>query len=215
MRFISEYKLYSNKKFTKFLPQKHFSPGIQLKIIIGDLDLLNPEIKINGRITFYHLLPGKERFRKDYSICKEDFFNGPCIFEINTGDLVSKVSTILYFKLPNGVNSSIRHELSEATLFPKLENVNLNGHALDFIQNIRALSPQNFIQLISRDLEALETTISMGSQQTFKKWAIANQIIRLAGCGMIPLSFIDLAVERYLYPYAKTKERLGTNEIVL
>ncbi len=215
MKRISEHKLYSDKKFTSFLPDKHFSPGIQLQISIGEIDLGDPAIEISGRVMFYHLLPGEQKICKDASFSKVDFLNGPFVFEVNTGDLVYKVSTAIYFKLPDGLNPNIRQELSDITIIPKLNAVNLNGDALDFVQNLRALNPENFLQLISRDLEALEATIDAGSQQVFKKWAIADQIIRLAGCGLIPLIYVDWAVERYYLEYGKTMERLGLNEIVL
>lgn len=213
MRRISEHRLHSNKKFTSFLPENQFSPGLQLQISIGEVDLENPEIEISGRIMFYHLLPGEQKICKDPSISKDDFLNGSFIFEVNTGDLVYKVTTALYFKIPGDVNPNIRQELTEIELQPKLNAANLTGDAVDFVQNLRALSPQKFLQLISRDLEALEATIDAGSQQVFKKWAIADQIIRLAGCGLIPSSYVDFAAERYSNEYAKTAERLDLKKL--
>lgn len=215
MRRISEHKLYSNKKFTSFLPDKHFSPGLQLQISIGEIDLNDPAIEISGRVMFYHLLPGEQKFCIDRSICKEDFLNGPLAFEINTGDLVYKASTAIYFKLWDGANPTIRQELSDITIFPKTDTVNLTDDPLDFVRNLRSLNPQNFLQLITRDLEALEATIDRGSQQVFKKWTIVDQIIRLAGCGLIPSYYVDFAVERYSNEYAKTTERLGLKEITI
>jgi len=215
MRRVSEHRLHCNKKFTSFLPDKHFSQGLQLQITIGEIDLANPEIEITGRVMFYHLLPGEQKICKDHSLSKHDFVNGPFIFEVNTGDLVYKVSTALYFKIPEGVNPNIRQVLTDIQVLPKLDTVDLTGEPLDFVQNLRALNPEKFLQLISRDLEALEASIDVGSQTFFKKWAIASQIINLAGCGMIPTSHISLAAERYSYPYAKTKERLGLNEEII
>lgn len=212
---ISEHKLYSDKKFTSFLPDQHFSPGLQLQISIGEIDLNDPAIEISGRIMFYHLLPGEQKFCRDRSLSKDDFLKGPFVFEVNTGDLVYKVSTALYFKLPEGANPITRQALSDITIMPDSYDVNLSGNPLDFVQNLRAINPKKILQLISRDLVPLEATIDEGSQQVFKKWAIADQILRLAGCGLIPTSYVDFAVERYSIPYAKTMERLGLNEIML
>jgi hypothetical protein len=226
MRLVSEHKLYSNRKFTGFLPDPHFPPALQLEINITDIDLSDPSVEIDGRVCFTHLLPGEQKVDFNFAINKSDIINNTLFYTINTGDLVCKVLTVLNFKLPSDVNPNIKQELiglnARSRQNHSRQNHSRQNHSrvfckdtLDFIQNLRALNPQDFLQLISRDLEVLEAFINKGSQQAFKKWAIADQIIRLAGSGQIPLNYLDLAVERYSYPYTKTKERLGFKEIVI
>ncbi len=223
MRRYTKTKLFSERKITNFLPEPHFSPGLQLEISIEDINLQDPSIDVNGRICFYHLLPGEQKVNMNFTFNKEDLINNSSKFYINTGDLVVKVMSLVNFKLPLGVNPSIQNELTSTEIIPSNKQASLSRLAasvyldqnLDFVQDLRALNPQNFLQLISRDIHALEATIDAGSQQVFKKWAIADQIIRLAGCGLIPSSYVDFAVERYSIPYSKTMERLGLNEIIL
>ncbi len=216
MRLISENKLYSNRRFTGFLPDPHFPLELQLEINISEIDLSDPSVEIDGRVCFTHLLPGEQKVDFNFAINKSDIINNSIFYSVNTGDLVCKVLTVLNFKLPEGLNPNIKQELiglnagsrqNRSSVFCK--------DPLDFIQNLRALNSQDFLQLISRDLDPLEASIDKGSQQAFKKWAIADQIIRLAGCGLIPLYYLDLAVERYYFGYGKTKERLGIKEIIL
>jgi hypothetical protein len=221
MRLISEHKLYSSRKFTGFLPDPHFPPSLQLEIRITDIDLSDPSIEIDGRVCFTHVLPFEQKVNFNFAINKSDLINDSIFYTINTGDLVCKVLTTLNFKLPAGVNPNIKQELLGLDAHSRQDHSRQNRSRvfckdpLDFIQNLRALNPQDFLQLISRDLPALEATIDGGSQQVFKKWAIADQIIRLAGSGLIPSKHVDWAVERYFLEYAKTKERLGIKEIIL
>jgi hypothetical protein len=223
MRRYTKTKLFSERKITNFLPEPHFSPGLQLEITIGDLDLQDHSVDVNGRICFYHLLPGEQKVNMNFTFNKQDLINNSCKFYINSGDLVVKVMSLVNFKLPLGVNPSIQNELTSTEIIPSNKQASLSRFAasvyldqhLDFVQDLRSLNPQNFLQLISRDLEPLEATIDGGSQQAFKKWAIADQIIRLAGAGLIPSKFVDWAVERYYLEYGKTKERLGIKEIIL
>jgi hypothetical protein len=218
---VSEHKLYSNRKFTGFLPDPHFPPDLELEINITDIDLSDPDLEIDGRVCFTHLLPGEQKVNINFAINKLDLINNSLFFTINTGDLVCRVLTVLNFKLPSGINPHIKHKLIGLTTHSRQNHSrqirsSLNcKDPLDFVQNLRALNPQNFLQLISRDLHALEATIDGGSQQVFKKWAIADQIIRLAGYSLIPSKYVDWAVERYFLEYAKTKERLGINDIII
>jgi hypothetical protein len=230
MRLISEHKLYSHRKFTGFLPDTHFPPALQLEINITDIDLNDPSVEIDGRVCFTHLFPGEQKMDFNFAINKSDIINNSLFYTINTGDLVCKVLSVLNFKVPSGVNPNIKQELTGLNSRSRQNHSRQNDSRqndsrqirsrvfcqdiLDFTKNLRALNPQNFLQLILRDLDALETFIDEGSQQAFKKWAIADQIIRLAGSGQIPLNHLDLAVERYYIPYTKTKERLGFKEIV-
>ena len=221
MRLVSEHKLYSNRKFTGFLPDPHFPSELQLDINITDIDLSDPSVEIDGRVCFTHLLPGEQKVDFNFAINKSDIINNSLFYTINTGDLVCKVLTVLNFKVPLGANPNIRQALkglnarSRQNHSRQIRSSVFCQDTLDFTQNLRALNPQDFLQFILRDLDALEAFIDKGSQQAFKKWAITDQIIRLAGCGLIPLSYVDLAVERYYIPYTKTKERLGINEILL
>ena len=197
-----------------------------MEINITDIDLNDPSVEINGRVCFTHLLPGEQKVDFNFVINKADIINNSLFYNINTGDLVCKVLTVLNFKVPSGVDPNIRQELTSLNSRSR-QNHSRQNHSrqirsrvfcqdtLDFTKNLRALNPQNFLQLILRDLEVLEAFIDEGPQQAFKKWAIADQIIRLAGSGQIPLNYIDVAVERYSYPYTKTKERLGIKEIVI
>jgi hypothetical protein len=219
MRLISEHKLYSNRKFTGFLPDPHFSPALQLEINITDVDLNDPFVEIDGRVCFTHLFPGEQKMDFNFAINKSDIINNSLIYTINTGDLVCKVLSVLNFKVPSGVNPNIKQELTGLNARSR-QNHSRQNHSrvfckdtLDFTKNLRALNPQDFLQLISRDLEALEAFIDEGSQQAFKKWAIADQIIRFAGSGQIPLNYLDFAAERYYVPYTKTTGRLGIKEI--
>jgi hypothetical protein len=221
MRRISEHKLYSNRKFTAFLPDPHFLPELQLEINITEIDLTDPAIEIDGRVCFTHLLPGEQKVDLNFAINKSDFINNTLFYTINTGDLVCKVLTVLNFKVPSGANPNIKQELTDLNACSRQNHSRqirsrvFTQYTLDFIQNLRALSPHDFLQIISGDLEALEAFIDKGSQQAFRKWAIADQIIRLAGYGMIPSKYVDWAVERYFLEYGKTKERLGIKEIVI
>lgn len=225
MRLVSEHKLYSNRKFTGFLPDPQFPPGLQLEINITDIDLNDPSVEIDGRVCFTHLLPGEQKVDFNFGINKTDIINNSLFYSINTGDLVCKVLTVLNFNVPSGVNPNIKQELTGLNVRSRQNHSRQNDSrqirsrvfcqdTLDFTQNLRALNPQDFLQHLLRDLEALEAIIDKGSQQAFKKWAIADQIIHLAGSGQIPLNYLDLAVERYYIPYAKTKERLAFKEIV-
>ncbi len=217
MRLISEHKLYSKRKFTGFLTDPHFPPALQLEINITDVDLSDPSIEVDGRVCFTHLLPGEQKMDFNFAINKADITNNSLFYTIKTGDLVCKVLTVLNFKVPSGANPKIKQELRGLNACSR-QNHSREIHSrqirsrvfcqdiLDFTQNLRALNPQDF---------PLEAFIDKGSQQAFKKWAIADQIIRLAGSGQIPLNYLDLAVERFAYPYTKTKERLGIKEILL
>jgi len=223
MELTSNTKLFNNKKITNFLPDPRFPQGLQLEITVSDIDLFDPSVEITVRICFYHNLPGDESADLNFLVSKKDFVNNTWRYTINTGDLIRKVYTYLEFKVPLGSNPTIKQELTETRENLPKSQISLAGliasacfdEHLDFVTNLRALNPGDFLQLISRDLEALEAAIGVGSQQTFKKWVITDQIIRLAGRGEIPHSYVDLAVSRYADAYSKCKERLGLESIIL
>ena len=213
-------QLLGEKHFKVFYPKDRFPVKLFIELSIDNLDFADPSIEIRGNVDFYHTLIGDIKESKRFQFSDSDFKHGTFKCMVNTGDLVNKVAVSLFYTLPATVKLYFRHELSEApdSIFEsgniqRLYKSIKRNETLNVIEEIRDMAPWDFLQVITTDLPVLDALIDKVPGQAFNRWAITDKIIRLAGTGKIPLSFLDLAAQKYYTQYAKTKERLGISEI--
>jgi hypothetical protein len=152
---------------------------------------------------------------------QKDFIFQPFRYKINTGDLVSEIRIGIYLRqeapgdqfLVKSLKDLEEAEISNSINFSRLKEVISHEPTIDFLQKIRAMNPQNFRQLLDRDLDALEALMDKGSNRVFNLWCLVDTIVKLVSSSKLPSYYLDMAVQTYFNEYADGKEALGFNNL--
>jgi hypothetical protein len=217
---IQTTQLMGERHFSVFYPNGHFPVKLFMELSIENLDFTDPSIEIRGKVEFHHSLVGEIKDKKTFLFSESDFKHDTFKCMVNTGDLIYKVVISLVYTLPATATAYLKHELTEGpvSIFESGSIRHLyksikRNEPLKVLEEIRDMAPWNFLKIITADLPVLEAIIDKAPGQAFNRWAITDKIIRLAGTGKIPLSYLDFAAQKYSTQYATTKEKLALNEI--
>ena len=220
MKLSHHTQLLGKKHFCGFRSNFGFTPSFQTELSFETFNL-NALVNLRCSIDFYYNLTNGVKERQRIHFTKVDLCDGVYNCSINSGDLINKVIISLYYEFSSRAVIDLNVSLTECLNqkndgnFEQLINYLKRDELVNFVQELRSFLPHNFVLLLTRDLPTLEASIDKGSQQVFKKWAIADQIIRLAGTSKILLNCLDWAAEKYSNQYSLTKNNLGIEEIRL
>lgn len=202
------------KHFTNFTSDRKFPPYLRLTLNLLDIEF-SLDTQFTGTVDLIHLFPDSTKKTRRYWFSESDFNKGLSLsYNICTADLLDKIRICLY-DMPAGllekqlteVEPVYTNVLHSDLLKPELQ--------LEFMEALRVLSPANFPQWFYGELPALEASSTVGSIDHFKKWAVADKIVRLSGRGEITSWYLDWAVEHLSNEYDEIKGVLGIKEIVV
>jgi hypothetical protein len=212
--------LVSNKLFCSFLPDNRYPQNLELSLSIKGGDVY--ENFDRGFVDFhYQMFNGKKEIKR-IMLYQKDFIFQPFRCKINTGDLISKISIGIYLRqvapgdqyLVKALRDLEEGEISNSINFNRLKEVISHEPTFDFLGKIRAMNPQNFRQLLDRDLDALEALMDKGPNRVFNLWCLVDTIIKLVSSSKLPSYYLDMAVQTYFNEYADGKEALGFNNLI-
>lgn len=210
MKISKTILLEGKKHFLSFNPDKHFPPILHFKISPMILDL-NEEAVFNGFLDIIYCMPDGNRIRRRQFITKKDLSNTFDI-QILAGDMVEHMLMALYYELPEG--SLLGVELNTSFYYPgPVLSIKDENDPLCYLEWLRSLTPGDFESEVLWALGALETYSPKGSRQTFKKWALTDQTIRLATSNQIPNVFLDWVAQTFFNEYNEIQQTLKINKI--
>ena len=212
--------LVSNKSFCSFLPDNRYPQNLELSLSIKGGDVYENFDK--GFVDFHYRMWNGKIECKRILLSQKDFIFQPFRCKINTGDLIIKISIGIYLRqkaegdqfLIKSLKDLEEGEISNSINFNRLKEVISNEPNINFLQKIRAMNPQNFRQLLDRDLDALEAFMDKGSNRVFNLWCLVDTIIKLVSSSKLPSYYLDMAVQTYFNEYADGKEALGFNNLI-
>jgi hypothetical protein len=210
--------LTSNRFFTTISPKNRFEENLRLTLSLRGNNIIE-----NFDWAFvdlhYQLMDNKKETKRIF-LNREDFRETPFSIKINTGDLLSKIRIGLYFKKevsPNQfldkilVDDNDDPKISNLIFLPTLRETIQNKEPIEFIEKLRAMSSDNFQDILDTELPALHALMDKAPERVFYYWALADKIIKTTATSKLPLSYLDFAVESYFNEYHEGKLRLGFN----
>lgn len=209
--------LTSNRFFTTLSPKNKFEENLRLTLALSGNNIIE-----NFDWAFvdlhYQLMNNKKEIKRIFLI-GEDFRETPFSIKINTGDLLSKIRIGLYFKKEVSSNQYLDKVLeddnepktSNLIFLPTLRETIQRGEPIEFIEKLRAMSTDNFQDLLDTELPALHALMDRVPERVFYYWALADKIIKISATSKLPISYLDFAVESYFNEYHDGKFRLGFN----
>ena len=209
--------LTSNRFFTTLSPKNRFEENLRLTLSLRGNNIIE-----NFDWAFvdldYQLMDNKKEIKRIF-LNYDDFRETPFSIKINTGDLLSKIRIGLYFKKEVSLNQFLDKilvddndpKISNLIFLPTLRETIQRGEPIEFIEKLRAMSADNFQDLLDTDLPALDALIDKAPERVFYLWALADNIVKKTASGNLPLSYIHFAVESYFNQYHEGKLRLGFN----
>lgn len=209
--------LTSNRFFTTLSPKNKFEENLRLTLALSGNNIIE-----NFDWAFvdlhYQLMENKKEIKRIF-LNRDDFRETPLSIKINTGDLLSKIRIGLYFK--NEISSDQylhkilvddnEPKMSNLIFLPTLKEIIKDREPIEFLEKLRAMSNDNFQDLLDRDLPTLHALIDKAPERVFYYWALADKIIKLTATSKLPLNYLDFAVESYYKEYHEGKLRLGLN----
>ena len=209
--------LTSNRFFTTISPKNRFEENLRLTLSLRGNNIIE-----NFDWAFvdlhYQLMDNKKEINRIF-LKQDDFCETTLNLKINTGDLLSKIRIGLYFKKEVSSNQFLDkilvddndHKISNLIFLPTLRETIQNREPIEFIEKLRAMSTDNFQDILDTELPALHALMDKASERVFYYWALADKIIKTTSTTKLPLSYLDLAVESYFNEYHEGKLRLGFN----
>ena len=199
---------------TGFLSEQKFPPYLRLTLSLLDIELTT-QTQFTGSVQFIHKLPNNTRRTKRINFTQNNFDKGLNFFcSICTGDLLEKILISLY-NIPNGLLEKQLTAINPPYLNVISQEINHPELQLEFLESVRLLNPSHFMKWFYWELDALEAPSIKASTGLFKKWAIADKIIRLVGRGEINQWYLDWCAEYLCNEYADIKKELSLTEIIV
>ena len=209
--------LTSNRFFTTLSPKNRFEENLRLTLSLRGNNIIE-----NFDWAFvdlhYQLIDNKKEIKRIF-LNRDDFAETTFSIKINTGDLLSKIRIGLYFKKEVSSNQFLDkilvddkdHKISNLIFLPTLRETIQRGEPIEFIEKLRAMSTDNFQDILDTELPALHALMDRVPERVFYYWALADKIIKISATSKLPLSYLDFAVESYFNEYHDGKFRLGFN----
>ena len=209
--------LTSNRFFTTLSPKNRFEENLRLTLSLRGNNIIE-----NFDWAFvdlhYQLIDNKKEIKRIF-LNRDDFAETTFSIKINTGDLLSKIRIGLYFKKEVSSNQFLDkilvddkdHKISNLIFLPTLRETIQRGEPIEFIEKLRAMSTDNFQDILDTELPALHALMDKAPERAFYYWALADKIIKTTATSQLPLSYLDFAVESYFNEYHDGKLHLGFN----
>jgi hypothetical protein len=208
--------LTSNRFFTTLSPKNRFEENLRLTLTLRGNNII--ENFDWAFVDFHYQLMDNKKEIKRIFLKQDDFCETTLNLKINTGDLLSKIRIGLYFK-KDSANQFLDKilvddndpKVSNLIFLPTLREIIQNREPIEFIEKLRAMSTDNFQDLLDTELPALHALMDRVPERVFYYWALADKIIKISATSKLPLSYLDFAVESYFNEYHDGKFRLGFN----
>lgn len=160
-----------------FKTDERFPPVLHFKLSPLSIDF-GDQCDFNGFLDIFYYLPDGSKSKKRSHISMKHLLNHGYKLNILSGDMIERILLGLYYTVPEGallgleLNSSFYYNGSVLLVKDK-------HNPLNYLEWLRSLAPGDFETELLWALGTLEAPSDKGSMETFKKWAITHQTIRL------------------------------------
>ena len=139
---------------------------------------LHEKAMFNGFLDIFFRMPNGVKEKRRHFLTKKHLTNNTFELQILAGDMMDRMLLGLYYELPEG--SLLGVDLESVDYFGPIIPLKDHNDPLNYLEWLRSLAPGDFELELLRTLDAPEPAPDKGFMETFKKWAITHQTIRLA-----------------------------------